>query len=368
MNMTSEMTPTIESVSNFNELQEDLKTQLSNLQKTENKRITCRIIELSTQHKNSTYISGKIFDVQTNKTMEFSIYENLSYELYLGHTYDFEGVLSFLLRTANNQLCGGVSFNIRKIVRVYDTTSKNSQFYNDSNTNQIISLLNDNEQKKLNIEEILWRKLQTDRKEASFRVNVICGENNVVFKDLTKVCNHKAFSFEPVHVKIDNKFEIANTIKNMDKGDCDLIAVIRGGGDLSVFNEYDIVKAIVNCEKPIVTALGHSLDVTWSDKAADMYHFTPTALGRYFLDIFLQKKKNISINELNNKMSDLNQNVLSSVNQNMKNIITAFEGKTERIISHFENRMIRKAHLKFEIIKAAFWVVAGIAITLNFLK
>lgn len=368
MNMTSEMTPTIESVSNFNELQEDLKTQLSNLQKTENKRITCRIIELSSQHKNSTYISGKIFDVQSNKTMEFSIYENLSYELYLGHTYDLEGVLSFFLRTANNQLCGGVSFNIRKIVRVYDATSKDTQFYNDSNVNQIISLLNANQQNKLDVDDILWQRLQTGRNEAQFKVNVICGENNEVFEDLTQACKLEAFSFIPVQVKIDNKFKIANAIKNMDKSNCDLIAIIRGGGDLSAFNELDIVKAIVECEKPIVTALGHSHDLTKSDRAADKYFFTPTALGEYFKSFFLQKKKNISIYELNSKMSDLNQNIMSSVNQNMKILTTAFEGKTERIISHFENRMIRKAHLKFEILKAAFWVVAGVAITLNFLK
>lgn len=367
MNTTSEMVPTIATVINFDELQEDLNSQLPNLQKMGCKLITCMVIELSIQYKNSPYINGKISDVKTNKTMEFSIKKNICNNLHIGHTYDFEGVLSFFLRTANNHLSSGLSFTIRRIAKEHDT-NKDPQFYNDSKTNQIISLLNDNEQKKPNIKDILWCKLQTDRKDASFRVKVICGENNVVFKDLTNACKDKAFSFEPVHVKIDNKFEIANTIKNMDKGNCDLIAVIRGGGDLSVFNEYDVVKAIVDCEKPIVTALGHSLDVTWSDRAADMHHFTPTALGKYFLDIFLQKKKNISISELNNKMSDLNHNVLSSVNQNMRNIITAFEGKTERIISLFENRMIRKAHLKFEILKAACWVVAGIAITLNFLK
>lgn len=366
MNTTSEMTPTITTVSNFDELQYDLKIQLSNLQKMESKRITCKVIELSTQHKNSTFISGKISDVKTNKTMEFSINESLSYKLHIGHTYDFDGVPSLFLRAANNQLCGGLSFNIRRIAKAYDT-SKDSQFYNDSKANQVISLLNDNQQKQ-DVDTILWHKLQTDRNDAHFKVNVICGESNEVFEDLKQSCMLEAFSFNPVQVKIDNKFEIAKAIKNVDKSNCDLIAIIRGGGDISVFNEFDIVKAIIECEKPIVTALGHSHDVTMSDRAADKYLFTPTALGEYFKSIFLKKKKNISIQELNSQMSYLNDKIVSSLNQNMLRLGTAFDGKTERIISHFENRMIRKANLKFEILKAVFWVVAGIAITLNFLK
>lgn len=204
------------------------------------------------------------------------------------------------------------------------------------------------------------QKLQTGRNEPPLKVNVICGENNEVFEDLQQACKIEAFSFSPVKVKIDNKFDIANAIRKLDKSNCDIIAIIRGGGDISVFNEFEIVKAIVECEKPIVTALGHSHDVTMSDRAADKYLFTPTALGEYFKNIFLNKKKNISSYDLIRDMANLNQNMVK--------LATAFEGKTEKIISHFENRMIRKANLKYETLKAAFWIVAGIAITLNFLK
>lgn len=155
---TSEKTPTIATVSNFDELQYDLKMQLSNLRKMGSRLITCRIIELSTQHKNSPFISGKITDVKTNKAMEFSISENTSHKLHIGHTYDFEGEPKLFIRTANSQLNSGLSFNVRRIAKAYDT-SKDSLFYNALKANQIISLLDDSQQKQ-DIDSILCRSFK----------------------------------------------------------------------------------------------------------------------------------------------------------------------------------------------------------------
>ena len=76
----------------------------------------------------------------------------------------------------------------------------------------------------------------------------------------------------------------------------DLIVIMRGGGsteDLSVFNDESIVRAIFNCNIPIISAIGHETDYTFTDFVSDKRYETPSAIAKSLAYESLTYKKNL---------------------------------------------------------------------------
>jgi exodeoxyribonuclease VII large subunit len=115
------------------------------------------------------------------------------------------------------------------------------------------------------------------------RVGVVTSETGAVIHDIRTVVGRRypleiIISPTAVQGELAHR-EIAAAICRIS-GLVDVVIVARGGGsfeDLFPFNHPDVVRAIVACPVPVVSAIGHEVDVTLSDLAADLRAATPSA-------------------------------------------------------------------------------------------
>jgi exodeoxyribonuclease VII large subunit len=115
------------------------------------------------------------------------------------------------------------------------------------------------------------------------RIGVVTSETGAVIHDIRTVVGRRypleiIISPTAVQGELAHR-EIAGAINRL-AGRVDVVIVARGGGsfeDLFPFNHPDVVRAIAACPVPVVSAIGHEVDITLSDLAADLRAPTPSA-------------------------------------------------------------------------------------------
>ena len=72
---------------------------------------------------------------------------------------------------------------------------------------------------------------------------------------------------------------LASAVRALCRAGCDVIVVTRGGGsqdDLAAFDDERLARVIASCPVPVVSAVGHEVDVSVADLVADVRAATPT--------------------------------------------------------------------------------------------
>ncbi len=120
------------------------------------------------------------------------------------------------------------------------------------------------------------------------RIVIVSSPTGAAVRDLLQVIGRRWPGVEvliaPAKVQgIGSAEEIAAGIALANQLDrADLVIVARGGGsleDLWAFNEETVARAIYHSRLPVVSAVGHEVDVTIADLVADVRALTPSEAG-----------------------------------------------------------------------------------------
>ncbi len=118
------------------------------------------------------------------------------------------------------------------------------------------------------------------------RLGIVTSPTGAAIRDILNVLQRRfpnlRIVIAPVRVQGEGAAtEIAQAIEDLNRlGDLDALIVGRGGGsleDLWCFNEEVVARAIAKSELPVISAVGHEIDVTISDFVADLRAPTPSA-------------------------------------------------------------------------------------------
>lgn len=133
-------------------------------------------------------------------------------------------------------------------------------------------------------------------------VGIVTSGSGAALHDMLQVFRRHAAGvrviLKPVRVQGEQSIgEIVEAIEDLNRqGEADVLIVGRGGGsieDLWSFNEEAVARAIVASRLPIISAVGHEVDVTIADYVADDRAATPTAAAEQIVKSRLELESHL---------------------------------------------------------------------------
>jgi exodeoxyribonuclease VII large subunit len=133
------------------------------------------------------------------------------------------------------------------------------------------------------------------------KIGIVTSPTGAAIKDILNIIDRRLANVEiliyPVKVQGEGAAqEIAEAITGLNSdSDIDVIIAGRGGGsmeDLWAFNEEVVARSIYSSRIPIISAVGHEIDITIADLVADKRALTPSEAGELVVprkDLLIEK-------------------------------------------------------------------------------
>lgn len=176
------------------------------------------------------------------------------------------------------------------------------------------------------------------------KIGIITGKDSAAQADIKKVIEKKNpyinTVIEEAYVQGDEAVtsicRAFDVFEGMDEPP-EIIVLARGGGaktDLDAFNTEEVARRVFASNVPVVTGIGHEIDVTLADMAADQRESTPTAAAH---------RAAFDWNELSNE--------LKTINSKFKHmLVSKSESCGNQLLQKFLS-IERKANIKMRISK-----------------
>ena len=165
------------------------------------------------------------------------------------------------------------------------------------------------------------------------RIGVITSPSGAAVRDVLQVlarrAPHIAVTIFPTRVQgADAPDELVEALDTaLRRADCDVLLLTRGGGsveDLAAFNDERLARRISAATIPIVSAVGHEIDVTIADFVADRRAPTPSAAAE------LISPDAAALNQAVERLDERLRNALRRRLERGRDDVTKLSGRLQR--------------------------------------
>ena len=201
------------------------------------------------------------------------------------------------------------------------------------------------------------------------RLGVISSTGAAGYADFIKIINARwgGIKIEVAHTQVqgmDAPDQIIRALKYFnERGEVQAIAILRGGGsadDLSCFNDEALVREIAASRIPVVTGIGHEVDESLADLAADLRASTPSNAAELLTRDRAEEKLKLA-RTMNRTRQALLQKVDSARQNNRSKIVSISKGLLAKYIEPMrvqnQDKILRlKTRINDELEKKLTWL------------
>lgn len=175
---------------------------------------------------------------------------------------------------------------------------------------------------------------------APVTIGLITSKESAAYADFVKILNERWSGVRVVHhdtqVQGDPAIgEIVKAIEVMNQlaEPPEVLVITRGGGsadDLAAFSAEQVVRAIATSRIPTIVAIGHEIDISLGELAADLRASTPSNAAQ----LLVPDKKHVlqALKEQRKSLSEALASQLKEAQQNLRADSQAFQQAVEQIL------------------------------------
>ena len=136
-----------------------------------------------------------------------------------------------------------------------------------------------------NVDSVLEQLLFTDQRP---RVALLFATSSITMSDFEAGINaaKSAIDFMEYRANFSNANEFISTLQSLDRGNFDVIALVRGGGArIESLDDVSVLEQIVSMNTPTIGAIAHVEEKIFIKQLVDKCAPTPNGLGQYFSEM-----------------------------------------------------------------------------------
>jgi exodeoxyribonuclease VII large subunit len=164
------------------------------------------------------------------------------------------------------------------------------------------------------------------------KIALITADNSSAYNDFMNRFNDNRYAFKitlfPATMQGDKTEEtVVSALKKANGIQPDIIVLTRGGGasvHLSDFDNYNIAKIIAGNSIPVLTAIGHTENISVSDMVSNSFYKTPSAVAEFIYNI---------VKNFYNEIQGLKVQLRSSVERYLLDMTNRFKLNHQKVIS-----------------------------------